>query len=702
MTLGPFQFGALSVPFLGSAAVVLVMALYVMLMRGAPLLRGAFLLLVLCILPLVVNTALVSATNDEWLATWLFRVAYAPVPLAGTGVLLFLLVLTDRVRAHAGLLLVSAAIAIGIGAIALLTPWVAPGVWRVPAGLLVQRGTVWSALTIAVTGVQVGVGATIALRHLRSETSPKRRRQCIGALAAFSISMLGGFDVLLAFGIGWFPVAWFFLTVGPLIALRALVVDDLLHASAVDRRALYALPYLGVAGAGVWLLVGMDLSPGLLLAGILALFVILRAAIGIGRFLAVAEVATDSPLERGFERYAAQLQTLRTEHELATTTADVLRLTCGCERFALAVPAGTTWRLADGSPAPAAPDAALAVHWLAAEPALLQRDSVPLARAELRAPLERLFHAYDAEALALLASSAEVVGLMAIGQLPGERALRPDEAALIGRVAGQLTGALEHQAMVRDAHVRAALKKEVGLAAAVQEAFIPGRELLALDGLQLCGGYEAATQCGGDWWSAHPLPDGRTLVLIGDVTGHGLAAGMLTAAARGCIDVLLRLRRERFDLLELVATLDAVVRRRGGGSLHMTCFATLVDPHAKQLSFVNAGHNLPYVVAPDGAALDVLAARGDPLGARARAALTVHTRPIAAGDLVVWYTDGLVECLGPDQRPWGDRRFQRALRGLGARDEVGAIRDRLLAESAAHRAGVPAADDVTLVVGRVC
>jgi serine phosphatase RsbU (regulator of sigma subunit) len=699
VNLGPFQFGAASLPFLVSAAVVITMALYVALIRGAPLLRGAFLAITVCVLPLVVNSALGSATDSRELAIKLYRVGYAPLPLAGTGVMCFLLAVVGRVRERLALIVGCAVIATAIGVLALATPWVIADVFRVPTGVLYQKGTPLAVTGIGFIGLQVGLGSLYALRAIKDEPSPKRRRQVKGAIAAFSISALGGTDAFLSFGIGWYPTAWFFLTIGPLLALRSLVADDLIRARAIDRRMLLAVPYASAAAFGTWLVARQREAPaGLLLAELLVLFFVLRLVVGLTRrWLAGAEVSVDSPLERAFERFATRAQALATEAELASAGEDVLRLALGCEKFALVLPRDGRWITADGHPAPITPDTAALARRIEKDAPIVERDALALERGD-RAALTAVVEAFGAEAITVLAAGEELLGLLAIGHLPGERALKPDELHLVRRVADQLRDGLAYATISRQAKVRAAVKAEVSLAATVQEAFMPGREIMTLPGVELCGAYEPATQCGGDWWSAHSLTDGRTLVLIGDVTGHGLPAALVTAAARGCVDVVLRLAGPRLDLIELLEALDEVVRHHGGGQFHMTCFATLLDPRRGEVTYASAGHVVPYVV--KGAELDVLASRGNPLGSGAALDVTAQRRALGRDDRLVWYTDGLVECLGPDSRPYGDRRLQRALRKLAGAGPA-AIRDGLLAENTAFRGGISAADDVTLVVARI-
>jgi sigma-B regulation protein RsbU (phosphoserine phosphatase) len=158
------------------------------------------------------------------------------------------------------------------------------------------------------------------------------------------------------------------------------------------------------------------------------------------------------------------------------------------------------------------------------------------------------------------------------------------------------------------------------------------------------------------------------------------------------------------DLAELIAALDAAVRRVGGGHLAMTCFATILDPVHDELRFVSCGHATPYLCRATERAteLHALVGRGNPLGAGTPEPARVQHRPLEAGDLLVWYTDGLVEAQDPTGAPFGDRRLQHLLKKLDrTRLTPVGVHDLVHRAAAAHRGEQPSGDDETLVVAQL-
>ena len=86
------------------------------------------------------------------------------------------------------------------------------------------------------------------------------------------------------------------------------------------------------------------------------------------------------------------------------------------------------------------------------------------------------------------------------------------------------------------------------------------------------------------------------LITVGDVTGHGGASAMVTAAAVGACDAFVRRAGTALNLAGLMLALDAAVRRVGGGALSMTCTAAIIDPRSGELAFASCGHTVPYLV----------------------------------------------------------------------------------------------------------
>ena len=714
----------LSLPFALAPAAMLSVIAYTAVMRGAPALRAWLLGHMLALLPYASVLTLSPSITSRAVAEQLFRIASSIIPIAAACGTAFQLALIRKLRPYRALVWFLAA-----NAAAWL--WIGASGGRVVGGVQwlgsfwfpVAGPLSWVALVHTMAIALIGI---IALGHAALTSRPSvERRQLRAALLASLVTYAGLSDVALSYGIGSFPIGWLLSGGGCLLVVRALVVEDLLRVRAVDTTLPLLVVHLAAAVVISWLVLA-QLGPHprwWAVALVLAFaFVFVRAAIS--TFVLVTRGARgEGPLERLLAQLVTRTRELTHPPAIAELAADIVHLGVGATPTVL-LAAEEDWgwtdptgaRLADA----AAPDPLLA-GWLAEHGAAVFADDLEPVPPELRELAEGVLAHHAARAIQPVRSGDELLGLLL---LPAQgRRIRGRGLAFVERAADRLAEALLHARLARRAAERAALAREVELAATVQAELLPGRGPHVHGAVTVVGSWLPATRCAGDFWGVYPLPGGRVLIAIGDVTGHGVASAMVTAAALGACDVHVRRSGDRLALDELMAALDAAVRRVGGGELAMTCFAAVLDPGARDIAYTSCGHTAPYLcrvagvapapaaastsaaaaaASPAGIELHALVGRGNPLGAGVPTAPRVIHRALEPGDLVVWYTDGVIEAKDPAGRPYGDRRLQHLLKRLDRQRLVpAAVHELVSAGVSAHRAGTPLADDETVVVAQV-
>ncbi|WP_158544471.1 SpoIIE family protein phosphatase [Blastococcus sp. TBT05-19] len=174
---------------------------------------------------------------------------------------------------------------------------------------------------------------------------------------------------------------------------------------------------------------------------------------------------------------------------------------------------------------------------------------------------------------------------------------------------------------------------------ALQEALLP-TALPVLPGARVAARYLVAAHdqvAGGDWFDAVPRADGSVVLVVGDVVGHGVAASAAMGQLRA---VLADALTTGGDPLSALVRADAFAARTP--LLRATTLALVVlDPGTGALFYATCGHPPPLVVTPDGRTRLLDGAASGPLGTGATLVLTHDT--LAPGELVLLYTDGLVE-----------------------------------------------------------
>lgn len=239
---------------------------------------------------------------------------------------------------------------------------------------------------------------------------------------------------------------------------------------------------------------------------------------------------------------------------------------------------------------------------------------------------------------------------------------------------------------------RVEVRDELEIARALQHDLLPGRSP-DLEGWEFEFSYRTANTIGGDYYQLVPVADGRLAVAAGDASGHGIAAGLVMAIA----DAVLRVAVARDPTPTAVADMvDDALARTSDRRAFMTLFYGLLDLGDGRLEFLDAGHPFPLLLRADGR-VEELGSGAPPLGivrgVKARPGATRLDR----GDLLVLYSDGIPEALGPDGDAFGfDRVADVVSRGGDART----VHDRLLGELERFCAGRPADDDRSVVVIR--
>ncbi len=280
---------------------------------------------------------------------------------------------------------------------------------------------------------------------------------------------------------------------------------------------------------------------------------------------------------------------------------------------------------------------------------------------------------------------------------------RRDELGTLARSFNAMSDQIR-RLLVEEA-AKIALENEMSLARQVQQAMLPPDALDQHGPLRVVGSCTPASSCGGDWWTYRKLADQRLLLVIGDATGHGIHSAMIAATARGAVEALAATDERLLTPEQVLRAIDAGIRQVGDHNVLMTAFAAVVDAQTGTLHYANAGQNFPYVLRLGARRVlerpSIIAASGNPLGDRQ---ITVEIRrgslPLAAGDLLVCFTDGLVERADPSGTLFGDRRLRNALIGATLDDDAAlvALRDHIVGAVEAHAGGGPAEDDITLVL----
>jgi sigma-B regulation protein RsbU (phosphoserine phosphatase) len=234
---------------------------------------------------------------------------------------------------------------------------------------------------------------------------------------------------------------------------------------------------------------------------------------------------------------------------------------------------------------------------------------------------------------------------------------------------------------------------EIAEARAIQEGFLP-KEIAQLAGYEIASAWQSARVVGGDYFDVLPF-DGETCGLcIADVAGKGLPAALLMsnlqAAVRGLASPALAPQ-------ELCGRLNALLCRNMASDRFVTLFYAHLDGPARQLRYVSAGHNAPFILHADGSH-ERLREGGGVLGVFANQVFRSGVAQLQSGDRMVLFTDGVTEACNADEEEFGEARLLTVLHENRSRT-AGEIQKEILQTVSAFSRGIWQDDATLLVVG---
>jgi serine phosphatase RsbU (regulator of sigma subunit) len=221
---------------------------------------------------------------------------------------------------------------------------------------------------------------------------------------------------------------------------------------------------------------------------------------------------------------------------------------------------------------------------------------------------------------------------------------------------------------------RQRVEQELGVARRIQHALLP-KDLPELEGWEIARHYRPAREVGGDFYDLLALEDGRVGLVIGDVSGKGIAAALVMANTQSVLRAVAQ--RESTAPGRVLEEANEVLFTYIPPTMFITCLYAILDPESGGLVYANAGHDPPYLWHGGGA--EELWARGMPLGLMPDMAYEAKENSLSEGDGLLFYSDGLVEAHDHKGEMFGRPRLRRLISGHGAGNGE-ELRDFLLAE----------------------
>lgn len=248
---------------------------------------------------------------------------------------------------------------------------------------------------------------------------------------------------------------------------------------------------------------------------------------------------------------------------------------------------------------------------------------------------------------------------------------------------------------------KARMESELATAKAVQDTLFPETSV-KLGPVQITGHYTSASECGGDWWYHCEIGD-RVYVWIGDATGHGAPAALLTSAVRAVVSVIQV--GAPMSPKDSIGLLNRAIADTSKGKMMMTFFLGCIDKTTGVMEYVNASHEPPLLLRktdgpPSRSDFEPLNEVNNPrLGEDGGTVFKQASVKFEAGDQLVLYTDGVTDIKSPEAKAWGERKFLKSLSSnMFEKDNTNEPLQGVVDEFLEFRQNTPLDDDVTLIL----
>jgi sigma-B regulation protein RsbU (phosphoserine phosphatase) len=328
------------------------------------------------------------------------------------------------------------------------------------------------------------------------------------------------------------------------------------------------------------------------------------------------------------------------------------------------------------------------------------RTAVPVDR-----PLDdqAVFGRFNARLVIPIVTAGEAIGFLVLGEKLSEEPYSNEDKELLLAVAEQMATTLEYSMLIEKVAEQEKLARDVQIARDVQARLFP-QERPPMATLRYAGLCRSAQAVGGDYYDFLLLDPGRLGVAVGDIAGKGLPAALVMASLQALV------RSHAPSYANRLGDMAVEINRHVGELIDHARFASLFfgvyEDESGTFRYVNAGHNPPIVLRAGGTSRengnDVcrLESAGMVLGLLPDRTYEEREIVLEAGDLMLVFSDGIVEATNESGEEFGDQRLVDLARACSGMNEEQLL-ERVMDEVRLFLGAVTPQDDMTLIVARV-
>jgi phosphoserine phosphatase RsbU/P len=286
-------------------------------------------------------------------------------------------------------------------------------------------------------------------------------------------------------------------------------------------------------------------------------------------------------------------------------------------------------------------------------------------------------------------------GYVLLGEKITKQLFREDEMEFLSTLVNQAMISLENARLFNEELEKQRMVEELNIARDIQQRLLPSSfpktAALEIEGLNI-----PTQQVGGDYLDWIPLDEHRIAVTIADVSGKGIPASLLMSSLQAGLRNSVTAHS---NMGEMVGRLNNFIQANTTFDKFITFFYAEINVTEKTLTYVNAGHNPPYLYRADGSAKR-LETGGVILGMMADMPYETETLPLQSGDLLILFTDGVTEAKNSRDQDFDEHRLEEII-SKSAELPVKLLLDEIVYAIRSFTKGAAQSDDITLMAVRI-
>jgi len=297
------------------------------------------------------------------------------------------------------------------------------------------------------------------------------------------------------------------------------------------------------------------------------------------------------------------------------------------------------------------------------------------------------------EMVAPIRIGSEVIGAFNL-ESDEPDAYESEDMDLLMAFAAQAAVAIERTRLHEEVLEARRLEEEVTIGQRIQRTFLPDRNP-EIPNFDIAGANYSSELVGGDYYDFIRITDQQLGIVVGDVSGKGIAAALIMASFRASLIAEIR---NNYAIRNVIGKVNKLLWESIEADRFVTALYGVLDIANRRFTYVNAGHNPAFLYRAGADRFETLDSTGPLLGSFEMATFKERTAEIGPGDVLVLYTDGVTEAMNRANDFFGEDRLREVIRARKA-EPAGTI-VRGIWETVRAFGDGKLADDLTVVVVR--